>query len=63
MNLGALGFAEAGRVFVNGESPGGWHTGVAAGLWLGILSPGTSITVMATNRAERRWLFGFGFDY
>jgi hypothetical protein len=63
MNVGALGFAEAGRVYEDGQSPGGWHTGMAAGLWLGILSPGTSITVMATNRVERRWLFGFGFDY
>lgn len=63
MNVGALGFVEAGRVFVDGQSPGGWHTGVAAGLWLGVMSPGTSITVMATNRVERRWLFGFGFDY
>ena len=63
MNIGALGFVEAGRVYMDGESPGGWHTGVAAGLWLGVLSPGTSITVMATNRVERRWLFGFGFDY
>jgi hypothetical protein len=63
LNVGALGFIEAGRVFVDGQSPGGWHTGVAAGLWLGLLTPGTSITLMATNRQERRWLFGFGFDY
>lgn len=63
LNIGALGFVEAGRVFVDAQSPGGWHTGAAAGLWLGVLSPGTSITLMATNRSERRWLFGFGFDY
>jgi len=63
MNIGALGFVEAGRVFVDGHSPSGWHTGVAAGLWMGVLSPGTNITVMASNRPERRWLFGFGFDY
>jgi len=63
LNVGALGFVEAGRVFDDGQSPGGWHTGMAAGLWLGIMSPGTSITVMASNRPERRWLFGFGFDY
>jgi hypothetical protein len=63
MNIGALGFAEAGRVYLDGESPGGWHTGMAAGFWVGVLSPGTSITVMMTNRVERRWLFGFGFDY
>ena len=63
LNIGALGFVEAGRVFVDGQSPDGWHTGVAGGLWLGVLSPGTSLTVMASNRPERRWLFGFGFDY
>jgi hypothetical protein len=63
MNIGALGFVEAGRVFVDGHSPSGWHTGVAAGLWLGVLSPGTNITVILSNRPERRWLFGFGFDY
>ena len=63
LNLGALGFVETGRVFVDGESPGGWHTGVAAGLWLGVLNPGTSLTVMLSNQRERRWLFGLGFDY
>jgi hypothetical protein len=63
LNVGTLGFVEAGRVFVNGESSGGWHTGVAAGFWLGVLSPGTSLTLMMTNRRDRRVLFGFGFDY
>ncbi|HEX9562473.1 MAG TPA: hypothetical protein VF981_00810 [Gemmatimonadaceae bacterium] len=63
INVGALGFVEAGRVFVQGESPGGWHTGVAAGLWLGVFGPGTSITLMASSQRERRWLVGFGFDY
>jgi hypothetical protein len=63
LNVGTLGFVEAGRVYLDGQSPSGWHVGVAAGLWLGVLNPGTSITVMATNRSERRWLFGFGFDY
>ncbi len=63
LNVGALGFVESGRVFVDGESPGGWHTGVAAGFWLGVLNPGTSLTVMLTNQQERRWLFGLGFDY
>jgi hypothetical protein len=63
MNIGALGFVESGRVFVDAQTPGGWHTGAGAGLWLGVLSPGTSITLMTTNRRERRWLLGFGFDY
>lgn len=63
LNVGTLGFVEAGRVFVNGDSPGGWHTGLAAGVWLGVLSPGTNLTLMTTNRRDRRWLFSLGFDY
>ena len=63
LNVGALGFVETGRVFVDGTSPGGWHTGVAAGFWLGVLSPGTNVSVMATNQRDRRWLFGLGFGY
>lgn len=31
--LGALGFADAGRVFVHGESPGGWHAARGVGAW------------------------------
>jgi hypothetical protein len=31
--LGGLVFADAGRVYVSGDSPGGWHTGWGGGLW------------------------------
>lgn len=31
-HLGAFGLADAGRVYVDGASPGGWHTGVGGGL-------------------------------
>lgn len=31
-DLGLIGFADGGRVFVDGESPGGWHTGFGGGL-------------------------------
>ena len=30
--LGAFGLADAGRVYYEGESPGGWHTAVGGGL-------------------------------
>ncbi len=33
-NTGVFGLADAGRVWVDGESPGGWHTAFGAGLWL-----------------------------
>lgn len=32
-DLGGIAFADAGRVFVDGQSPGGWHTGVGGGLY------------------------------
>ncbi|HEX6924619.1 MAG TPA: BamA/TamA family outer membrane protein [Longimicrobiaceae bacterium] len=32
-DLGVLGLADAGRVYVDGESPGGWHTAYGGGLW------------------------------
>jgi len=32
MHVGAFGLADAGRVYVDGDSPGGWHTGFGGGL-------------------------------
>ena len=31
--VGIFGFADAGRVYVDGASPGGWHTGVGGGIY------------------------------
>ena len=33
-SLGVFGFADAGRVYLDGASPGGWHTSTGGGLWL-----------------------------
>ena len=32
-SFGVFGFADAGRVAVDGASPGGWHSSVGGGLW------------------------------
>jgi hypothetical protein len=32
-DVGVFGFADAGRVFVSGASPGGWHTSAGGGVW------------------------------
>ena len=32
-DLGVLALADAGRVYLEGESPGGWHTAYGGGLW------------------------------
>ncbi len=34
VHLGAFGLADAGRVYVDGDSPGGWHTAYGGGLSL-----------------------------
>lgn len=62
-NAGLIGFLDAGRVYVDGKSPGGWHSGAGAGFWLGVLNPETSITVTFTNNRDRRLLFGTGTSF
>ena len=37
LNVGVFGVLDAGRVFVAGTSPGGWHTSRGIGFWVGIL--------------------------
>ncbi len=53
MDIGAYLYADAGRVFVAGDSPGGWHTGAGLGFWLGILSPGTALNFELGDRPGR----------
>ena len=63
LNTGIFGFADVGRVYVDGESPGGWHTGYGAGIWLGVLRPSTSLSVTFTNSRDRRVMFGTVFAF
>ena len=62
-NIGAIGFMEAGRVYVDGESPGTWHSAQGVGGWIGLLSPKYSIQILHTNRPERRLIIGTGFAF
>jgi hypothetical protein len=63
IDIGVLGFVDAGRVYVNGDSPGGWHTVAGGGLWLGILDPGTGLSITLTNSDEKRVLLGTGLRF
>jgi hypothetical protein len=63
LDVGALGFVDAGRVYLNGQSPGGWHSAAGAGLWFGFLNPGTNVNVLVTNRSQRRVTSTFGFAF
>jgi hemolysin activation/secretion protein len=63
LDVGLLGFADAGRVYVDGESPGGWHSAAGAGFWVGALNPGMNVNVLVTNRSNRRVMVNLGFAY
>jgi hemolysin activation/secretion protein len=63
LSTGVLGFVDAGRVYLDGDSPGNWHTGAGAGIWVGLLKPSTSLTLTWTNSRDRRMLLGTGFAF
>ncbi len=63
LNVGALGFVDVGRVYVDGDSPGGWNTGTGAGFWIGVVDPATNVNVLFTNNSDRRVLVNLGFAF
>jgi hypothetical protein len=63
LDVGALGFADAGRVYLNGQSPGGWHSAAGGGLWVGYVNPGINFNVLFTNRSTRRVVTNIGFAF
>jgi outer membrane protein assembly factor BamA len=63
VDFGTLGFVDAGRVYVNGDSPGGWHTATGAGFWFGFLNSRLNYNVMITNQSHARILGNFGFAF
>jgi hypothetical protein len=51
-------------VYVDGGSPGGWHTAAGGGIWIGILNPSTAITVTVANGAGQTVvLIGTGLSF
>ena len=62
-NVGALGFVDVARVYVDGESPGGWHQGTGVGGWIALIRPDIGLTFVRTNNPERRFLTSIGFAF
>jgi outer membrane protein assembly factor BamA len=63
LNVGAMGFADLARVYLDGESTGLWHKGTGAGLWISFVRPELGVTILRTNNPDRRILFSFGFAF
>lgn len=60
---GIFGLADTGRVYVDGDSPGGWHNGVGGGLWFAFLSRGGTLSISVADGKEGSALYiaaGFG---
>jgi hypothetical protein len=61
---GVFGAADAGRVYVDGESPGGWHSGAGGGIWIAFLDRSNAVSLGFTSSKEGTLLQGgmaFGF--
>lgn len=57
LDVGVFGLAEAGRVYLDGESPGGWHGAFGGGFWIGVVDPTSALSFSFTNNQERTGIF------
>ena len=57
LDVGIFGLGEAGRVYLDGESPGGWHGGFGGGFWVGVIDPTSALSFSFTNNQERTGVF------
>ncbi|HUF14201.1 MAG TPA: hypothetical protein VMN78_13960 [Longimicrobiales bacterium] len=59
--LGVLGLADAGRVWQDGDSPGGWHTAYGGGVFYETL--GRAVSVLYARGEEDRWYLQIGMPF
>ena len=63
-DFGVFGLADAGRVFVNGETSDRWHTAYGGGIWLSWLDRAYTISIAVAKGEEKTGFYfqgGFGF--
>ncbi len=63
-DVGIFGLADAGRVFLDGESSDTWHSAFGGGIWVGFLSRANTLSAAIAKGKERTRLYlqaGFGF--
>lgn len=53
IDIGVYVYGNAGRVYVDRQSPDGWHTSRGAGVWIGILNPSSGVEVDLGNYVGR----------
>lgn len=63
-DLGVFALLDAGRVYVDGDSPAGWHWGYGGGFWLSLVDQAQTLTFTVAGGEERTiFYFGLGFAY
>ncbi|HZJ01315.1 MAG TPA: hypothetical protein VFD22_11700 [Gemmatimonadaceae bacterium] len=62
-DVGALAFTDAAKVYVDDEAPGGWHTAMGGGFWVGAVNATRNVNVLFTNRKSRRMMVSLGFAF
>lgn len=64
MDVGALGFVDGGRVYLDGETSGEWHQGTGGGLWFAPLNRSTTVSVsMASAEGHTAFYAAMGFAF
>lgn len=62
--FGVFGLADAGRVYLSGETSDRWHAAAGGGVWFSFLSPTNTISVAAAHSSEGTRVYartGFAF--
>jgi hypothetical protein len=62
--FGVFGLADAGRVFLEGESSDTWHSAAGGGVWLSYLERAYTLSLAVAKSDERTGIYaqaGFGF--
>lgn len=61
---GIFGNTDAGRVYVDGRSPGGWHTSAGGGAWVALLDRANTLSIGFAQSREQTLLYaGLGFPF
>jgi hypothetical protein len=60
---GIAGDAEAGRVYFGGQSPGGWHSATAEGIWIGRVYGSQTLTLLRTTEPGHQIQLRLGLGF
>ena len=60
-DTGVFALADAGRVWFDGESPGGWHSGFGGGVWVSSL--GQTFSIAFAHGEQNRVYFQRGMSF